>query len=399
MRELAGRAARKLAALWELRRERVRLAPLYSPDPGDLDPDRHLQEALAWLRRAQDAGPDPGVSYGVRFGGEFDASYPETTGYIAQTFVEQEALTGDVDLLARAVAMGDWEIAIQLPEGAVMGGKVTPEPRPAVFNTGMVLLGWSALIQRTGEERFRAAARRAADWLLSIQEPDGTWIRGHSHFARPATTLYNVKAAWGLCEAGVTLGEERYVSAALRNAEYCVARQRPNGWLPDCCLHDPERPLLHTLAYAMQGLLGIGIRTDRPDLISAACLLADAEVAIMRPDGFLPGRQRKDFSAAVDWCCLTGSAQTSVVWSELHLLTGREHYRSAARQVNLYLMARHDIRNPDPRLRGGLPGSWPVWGKYGRHTILNWATKFLVDALSREQSISQGDGAGRHPTH
>jgi hypothetical protein len=47
-------------------------------------------------------------------------------------------------------------------------------------------------------------------------------------------------------------------------------------------------------------------------------------------------------------------------------------------------MARHDIRNPDPRLRGGLAGSWPVWGAYGRLQILNWATKFLVDALTLE---------------
>jgi hypothetical protein len=107
----------------------------------------------------------------------------------------------------------------------------------------------------------------------------------------------------------------------------------------------------------------------------------------MGEDGFIPGRQREDFSAAVDWCCLTGSAQTSIVWSELYLLTGEDKYRQAVRRVNDYLLARHDIRNPDPRLRGGVPGSWPVWGDYGRLSILNWATKFLVDALALEQKI------------
>lgn len=385
---LIKKALRRVSVDRERSRERMRLTPLYSPDDKDLDPTRHLQEAVEWLKRAQDSGSDRGVSYGVRFGGDFEASYPETTGYICQTFVEQAELTGDADLLARAIEMADWEIAIQLPDGAVMGGQFNLQPTPAVFNTGMVLFGWSALIRRTGEERFKSAARRASDWLVSIQEPDGTWTQGHSRFATPGMTLYNVKAAWGLCEAGYALGEDRYISAAVRNAENCLSRQRSNGWLPDCCLSDARAPLLHTLAYAMQGLLGIGILTDRRDLIAGARLLADAQIDIMQADGFLPGRQREDFSAAADWCCLTGSAQTSIVWSDLYSLTREEKYRKAVHQVNRYLLEHHDIRNPDSRLRGGLPGSWPVWGDYGRLRILNWATKFLVDALSREQRIS-----------
>lgn len=385
---VARKVMRRLAEFWDHRQQRSRLAPLYSPDANDLDPKRHLHEAMEWLKRAQDAGTDRGVSYGVFLGQDFDLSYPETTGYVCQTFVEQEQVTHDADLLERAVAMADWEIAIQLPEGAVMGGKFNTTPSPAVFNTGMVLLGWSALIRRTGEDRFKQAAARAAEWLVSIQDPDGRWIRGHSEFAAPESTLYNVKAAWGLCEAGAALGEQRYVQAALRNAEYCLSRQRPNGWLPDCCLSDPIAPLLHTLAYSMQGLIGIGKLTNRADLIAGARLLADAELRIMRADGFIPGRQYEDFSPAVQWCCLTGSAQTSIVWSELYRLTHEGKYRAAVHRVNRYLMARHDIRNPDPRLRGGVPGSWPVWGDYGRLQILNWATKFLVDALSLEETTS-----------
>ena len=378
---------KRLLSIVERERQRRRLAPLYSPDPEDLDLERHLREALGWLKRGQDAGTDQGVSYATAFGEDFDVSYPETTGYICQTFVALEEGGADPDLLDRAVAMGDWQIAIQLPEGAVMGGKYNPNPTPAVFNTGMVLLGWAALIRRVGDERFKNAARRASDWLVSIQEPDGLWIRGHSQFALPGPTLYNVKAAWGLAEAGFVLGEERYIRAAERNAEYCLARQHSNGWFPDACFSDPRRPLLHSLAYCMQGLLGIGRITGRQDLISGAALLADAELGLMEPDGFLPGRQDADLRPAAEWCCLTGSAQTSVIWGELHQMTGEKRYLEGMRRVNRYLMARHDIRNPDHRLRGGVPGSWPVWGDYGRLAVLSWATKFLVDALWLERSI------------
>lgn len=390
---------RGIAHAWRERRERARLAPLYAPDPKDLDRTRHIREAMEWLKRAQDAGTDRGVSYGVFFGEDFDVSYPETTGYICSTFVEQEHLTADSDLLRRAVEMGDWEIAVQLPDGAVMGGKFNPAPTPAVFNTGMVLLGWSALIARTGEERFRAAAARASEWLLSMQESDGQWVKGNSKFANPRGTLYNVMAAWGLCEAGVSLGEERFIRAALRNAEHCLSRQHVNGWLPDCCLTNVDKPLLHTLAYSMQGLLGIGRLLDRKDLITGARRLADAELRIMSAEGFLPGLQGDDFSAAVDWCCLTGSAQTSAIWSQLYLLTHEEKYRTAVGTINRYLMERHDVRNADLRLRGGVAGSWPVWGTYGRLQILNWATKFLIDALSLEDAIHAAAAHDCMPPH
>jgi len=54
------------------------------------------------------------------------------------------------------------------------------------------------------------------------------------------------------------------------------------------------------------------------------------------------------------------------------------------------LMRHHDIDNDDLRLRGGVPGSWPVWGDYGRLMILNWATNFFAEALLAEQTITSG---------
>jgi Prenyltransferase and squalene oxidase repeat len=387
MLSLARAAYRCLSSEIDRQAQRYRLGSLYTPDARDLDLNRHLREAIGWLMRAQDAGTDRGVAYGVQFGGDFEVSYPETTGYICETLVRLADGCADAQFLRRAREMADWEVAIQLANGAVMAGKFNANPTPAVFNTGMVLLGWAALIAR-GEPGYEDAARRAADWLLSCQNSDGHFVRGNSQLAAAHATLYNVKAAWGLCEAGVALGDHRYVDAAVRNARYCLFRQHPNGWFPDCCLSDPQAPLLHTLAYTMQGLVGIAKQTGHSDFFAGAQRLADAELRIMGSDGFIPGRQRADFSAPVRWCCLTGSAQTSIVWGELFLRTGDSKYRQAVELVNRYLMSRHDIRNSDPRLRGGLAGSWPVWGEYGRLMVLNWATKFLVDALRIQQRIA-----------
>ena len=79
---------RRTQSGWDHYLEARRLAPLYSPDPVNLDIEAHLSAALDWLKRAKDAGNDRGVSYGVRFGSDFEVSYPETTDYMCQTFVK-----------------------------------------------------------------------------------------------------------------------------------------------------------------------------------------------------------------------------------------------------------------------------------------------------------------------
>jgi hypothetical protein len=360
---------------------------LYRDSRGNTDLELHLLEGLEWLKRAQDAGTNRGVSYGVDFGGAFLESYPETTGYIIPTLLKLADYYNDGSLLQRALEMGDWESAVQMDNGAVMGGRLNSNPTPAVFNTGMVLLGWSALVKRTGNLKCENSLRRACNWLLSVQESDGDWRRGNSLYANAHSTVYNVKAAWGLCEAGSVADIPAAVDGAVRNAEFCLSKQSPNGWFSDCCLTDGSQPLLHTIAYSMQGLVGIGTIVHRADFIEAAIRTADSLVGLMDKDGFIPGRIGPDFKGTVDWCCLTGTAQTAIVWGRLFQLTGNAAYKNAMHCANAYLMRHHDIENSDTCLRGGVPGSWPVWGDYGRLMILNWATNFFVESLLLQKSI------------
>ncbi|MBZ5495990.1 MAG: hypothetical protein LAP85_06265 [Acidobacteriia bacterium] len=380
-------ALHNIRNLIQLEIDRLRYSRAYSGLHNNLDVEIHLKEAADWLRRAQDAGNDRGVSYGARFDGQFLPSYPETTGYIIPTFLRLSEIYGDSDFKRRAIEMADWEISIQMHCGAVMGGMVNANSTPAVFNTGQVLLGWAEIYRHTAEPRFLDAGKRAAQWLVEVQSPDGSWQKFNSKYADPNSTVYNVKAAWGLCLFGIVAGEHTFVDAAVRNAEYALSKQAKNGWFNDCCLTNSQQPLLHTIAYAMQGLAGIGFLTGRDDLVGASRLTAEGLADMMMEDGFLPGRIHPDFTGAVEWCCLTGSAQTSIVMSHLFKVDGNVRWRNVIRKLNRYLMARHDISSPNPAIRGGIAGSWPVCGDYGRFMVLNWATKFFVDALIAETEL------------
>lgn len=367
-------------------RSRVRWGRRYAAKQRNLVHDDHIRAAAKWLCRAQDVGADDGIAYGARLGeGWIVDSYPETTGYIIPTFITLAEYLSDPDFKRRAIAAGDWEIAIQMQSGAVMAGTYSGDPTPAIFNTGQVLLGWSALYRATGEGRYLSAARRAAEWMMGVQEENGNWRSGNSMFANPNTTVYNVKAAWGLVEAGQAGGWDDATEAGIRNAEYCLSMQQANGWFANCCLDAPDRPLLHTIAYAMQGLLGIGEATGRNDFVTAAQTTAEGLCELMGSDGFLPGRINAQFHGTTSWACLTGIAQTSIVWSRLYELTRQDRFRAARERANEYLMARHHIEDADQSLVGGVFGSWPFWGAYGQNSVLNWAAKFLIDALVAEK--------------
>lgn len=374
-------------------------------DSGELD--RRLSEALGWLTRAQDQGEDRGFARGYSFGrgGHFGGpgwqpSYPETTGYIIPTFLWAARLLDRPDLRERALAAADWEIDIQLPSGAVRGGVLGQEPSPSTFNTGQVLFGWLSAHIETGDSRYQEAMVRACDFLAAAQGDDDEWQAADSRYARDASTLYNARTAWALAEVGVHLQVERYRDSATRYLRTVEKAQRSNGWLPRCCLYDPLNPLLHTLAYAYRGLVEAGRLLEEPGFLEAGRRGAEALARTVADDGRMPGRYREDWRGAVYYSCLTGQAQMANIWLRLERFLDDESWRAPAERALTFVASTQRIEGPDG-IRGGIKGSYPVSGVYGRYEILNWATKFFADGLLRlkiNRAGESADGAADPPT-
>ncbi len=137
-----------------------------------------------------------------------------------------------------------------------------------------------------------------------------------------------------------------------------------NGWFPDCCLDDNNNPLLHTIAYTMEGLLEAGVILEESRYIEAARRAADALLGNQKSDGSLAGRFNAQWAPIGYWSCLTGDAQTALVWFRLFQLTGDSKYLNAARRMNRYLMGTQNLAAMDSGIRGGIKGSHPIWGEY-----------------------------------
>ena len=359
-----------------------------------VDDQTHLRESIAWLVRAQDVTPDGGIARGFslsrhpEFGGPgWQPAYPETTGYIVPTLYAASELLESPALAARATFAARWEIDVQLPSGAVRGGTMAAPPSPAVFNTGQVLLGWLACHEHAGDAECANAAHRAAEFLVAMQDRDGAWRRSQSRFADAAATMYNTRTAWALAEAGVRLQRPEYRHAAGRALRVAAYAQHRNGWIPSCCLTDPERPLLHTLAYAIQGLIDGGSVLDDAELVWAGARAARAIAQMVSPEGWLPGRITSDWTAAVPWSCLTGQAQMVNIWFRMHELTGDAEWLEPVSRVMTFLKSTQDCETHNPGRRGGIKGALPVTGDYGRLEVLSWATKFFADMLMRSMCL------------
>jgi len=354
------------------------------------NPLDHVNAAVDWLVRAQDATNDGGVSRGYNaawdpyFGPRgWQASYPETTGYIIPTFFDLGEKLGRPDLRARAIRMADWEIEVQLDSGAVQGGTIGEQdpPRPAVFNTGQVILGWLRAHEETSCEDYLEAARRAGGYLCGMQDDDGDFRAGQSAFARAEYRTYNTRVGWALCQLGKYCGEPEYLRAGIRSIEFGMSQQLPNGWFKNNCLDDPAHPLLHTISYATRGILEAGMLLGREYFVESALKTARALAERQRANGRLAGRFADDWTDAADWDCLTGDAQLGIIWWKLGAHTGQEDLQERARRVCAFLMRSQNRSTTDLGIRGGIKGSFPFDGEYGRYQTLNWATKFFLDVM------------------
>ena len=345
-------------------------------DPGA---ERAIAEGLRWLAHAQDnsATMDGGVARHFSLVGGWASSYPETTGYIVETFLNCAVKTSDARLADRARRMLDWLVSIQFPEGCFQGGMVDEMPKqPAIFDTGQILTGLAAGTRI--DERYRGPMIRAADWLLAKQEKDGSWLYD-TPFAAPGAKVYETHVAIGLFRAAALEPDRGYLKSASAQVDWALGHQKANGWFDNCCLTDQSNPLTHTIGYALRGIIEAYLATRATRYLEAACLAADGIMGAMSAEGRLAGRLDRDWNAAAGWVCLTGTAQIAECLLLLFEATQKQTYKQAGLNANRYVRRSTDIAGP-PDIRGGVKGSFPVDGWYGKWQYLNWACKFTIDA-------------------
>ena len=279
--------------------------------------DRTLAElapALDWLRTSGIQRPPGDPDAGGVHAWIDEASgtpgflYSEITGYFMTLCVHLARLQPGADWLARASAAASWIVdRAMTPEGAVLARKYADaasdhaDPysftnrRVLFFDTAMVGYGLVLTARATGDERWRAAARRAADFVLRAFEVNRERFAAFDlstgtptpHGPRWSQDFgsFQLKGAYFLRALAddVGAGGAPYRDLCDRILEASLSSQRPDGRFPTDRAGDATH--LHPHTYTIEGLLGLAANWGRTDVLPAVARAIDWSFrTCLRPD-------------------------------------------------------------------------------------------------------------------
>lgn len=342
---------------------------------------RQLKDACEWLQKSINPSAHGFRTYYYLNG--WTSSYPETTGYIIPTLLRYAQYSGEDKWIQICKDAGNWLVDIQKESGGWQSGYVDEDKNEVVFNTGQVIRGLYALYKNTGEEKYIQSSIQACDWLCKTQDKKGFWKK---NAFMQAERVYDSYVDHPLLVLHLETGIERYKHTAIRNLNWILTQQKENGWFANCdnTTKHNSRPILHTIAYTIDGLLQCGLILQEDSYILAAKKPADVLLSLFEKNGYLQGRYNENWQPEQFMIC-TGMAQIAIVWHQLWCYTGDEKYKIASIKMNhqLCYIARHTT-NPSKPYHGALPGSFPLWGRYEPFGFPNWATKYFADSQLNE---------------
>ena len=348
----------------------------------------HLLAAANWLKRAQDATSDGGFvgRYYLRSG--WSSSYPETTGYIIPTLLKLADELHDEEFLARARRAIDFLLSVQLPSGAFPGAEIAENStNPSPFNTAQIMHGLQSWTERTQDERCRAALQRAGNWLCEIQDPSGAWRK---FFYQDLVTAYSAHLTCWLAEAGAFLNDDRMLEASSRHLAWVLQHyDAEHAWFDLCGFsqedHDARQSVTHTIAYTLWGVLRTSEVLGSAEGKAAAEKAAYAALRRLELSRRLPGVLDYRWRPMSSYACLTGNAQHALIWLHMYEEHGDPRLLNAALKAIDIVKAAQMMDGEDRGVRGGIAGSQPIWGDYIPHAFPNWAAKYFIDALLAKQ--------------
>ena len=313
-------------------------------------------------------------------------AYPETTGYTIPSLLNAAASRSRPDLEKLALTLADYLLECTTPEGGVVHWQAQNTAKPVVFDTGQVVFGWLAAYDLSRKPVYLQTAQRAGDWLAAIQDETGAW-KQNQHL--DVVKVIDTRVAWALLELDKRQAGNHYRAAAIRNLDWALTRQQPDGWFEHCAFTPTQDPFTHTLVYTAEGLLECGLVLDDKKYLLAAHKTADALLSLQTPAGSLASTYSAGWKATAHSSCLTGNCQAARLWLQCYEIFGEPKYLDAAVRAIQFVAATQWIHPSNHNISGGIAGSYPLTGRYERLKYPNWAAKFFLDAILTLERIDQ----------
>lgn len=273
--------------------------------------------------------------------------YPEVTGYYIPTLIRW----GYRDI---ATGYADWLISIQKPDGSWYD---TDNVSPYIFDTAQILKGLIAIREIYNDKnKIDSAIVMGADWILSCMTEEGRLITPDmtcwGDDSSTCSELIHMYCLSPIADAGRIFNRTDYTDKAKQILEYY--KNNYYDRIMNFSL------LSHFYAYVMEALIDMG----ESDMAREAM---DRIAKIQKKTGAVPAYNN------VDWVCSTGLFQFALVWFRLgDMEHGLKAFNYACRLQNA---------------SGGWFGSYlsedncDEQNDYFPGEEISWANKYFLDAL------------------
>ena len=175
----------------------------------------------------------------------FTFAYPEITGYGLTLLTYLHKLEGDNHYLAKAEVAADWIINKVIDDD---GGCFSCFPYISeykknegvkfTFDSGIILNGLVNLYRHTGEKKYLEASKKIGNWMLSMQNPDGSFIPYRDAVGQNKNTMetwstqsgsYLSKVCIGLLNLYDIIGDENLIVGVKQSLRDSNKWRQANG--------------------------------------------------------------------------------------------------------------------------------------------------------------------------
>lgn len=333
------------------------------------DNDYHIKLALNWFLNSQING----YKHSFHFAYGWQEEYPETTGYIIPTMLEGYKKLNEKKYYESAKKAINWLKSIQNEDGSFndLSGK------SQVFDTGQILIGFNYVYENFKEFDIKENLIKAANFLVKVQEDNGSFVK-YAYNNRSHT--YYSRVGWALIKAGNLLNNQEFLNAGIKNINWIISNQLDNGFFKYASF-DENPAFLHTIVYILEGLIESYKLLGDNKILNAVLKNSDILLQLSK-EGILCSQYNEKFECVNNEKCLTGLAQWAGVCFDVYKITNKNEYLNEYNKNILFLKS-HQIISDNKDLNGGISGSFPYKGIYMKYSIPNWAVKFFVDGLCK----------------
>ncbi len=305
--------------------------------------------------------------------------YPETTGYIIPTLVKLNYFF-DEDYIKYANNLADWLIKIQNSDGSWSGG-LYPSSKlaPSIFNSCQIIKGLVNLYKETNKGIYIESAIKSGNYIKKQFGTNGLFIG--NDYKTVITPSYYTTAIWPLLELSSVSEDNELQEKSILFLDKILERKMDNGFFSGCGFGTSKKAFTHTIAYTIRGLQECS-RILRNNDYAEACN-ESIEFFIKKSEltnGRLPGSFDESLNQSSDSVCLTGNSQFALIFF-LHYEKDEDLriINSASKLINF--VCNTQGKSLLPQTKGGVAGSWPIYGTYMFMRYPNWAAKYHADSL------------------